>query len=267
MKHVASKDGTPIAYEQRGSGPALLLVHGTGIDHTYWSDVVARLERYFTVYVLDRRGRGQSGDKQPYAVEREFEDVAALVDAVGGEVNVVGHSYGALCCLEAALLTGKIRKLVLYEPPVYTTVKIPYPPDAFERFDAYVKAGEAEKALMMVNEIGHAPAREVELQRSLPNWQVRLDVVWTLRREVIGAMNYKFKADRFRDLKTAILLLVGGESTPFYKAATETLHKALPYSRVAVLSGQGHEAVVTSPELFLREVLAFLGKFNAVGFF
>lgn len=257
MKYVTSKDGTLIAYEQRGFGPPLLLVHGTGIDHTYWADVVGKLERCFTVYAVDRRGRGQSGDARPYAVEREFEDVAVLIDVLPGEVNVIGHSYGALCSLEAALLTKNIRRLVLYEPPVYTTIKIPYPSDAYERFDAYVKAGEAEKALMLVNDLGHAPAREVKLQKSLPNWQVRLDVVSTLPREVIGARDYKFNPDKFRDLRLPILLLVGGESTPFYKAATETLHKALPCSRVVVLPGQGHEAVITSPELFLQAVLGF----------
>lgn len=113
---------------------------------------------------------------------------------------------------------------------------------------------------MMVNEIAHAPAHEVELQKFLPNWQVRLDIVGTLPREVIGAMTYHFNPDRFRNLDTPTLLLVGGESTAFYKAATDAVQKGVPGSRVAVLSGQGHEAVLTAPELFLREVLVFFER-------
>lgn len=222
--------------------------------------VTAKLETYFTVYAIDRRGRGQSGDTQPYAIVREFEDTAAMIDALSGPVYVIGHSYGALCSLEAALLTKNIHKLILYEPPVYTTIKFSYPPDAFETFDTYINAGDYQKALQMVYTIGDAPAHELEIQKALPNWQARLSATPSIRREVIGAMNYHFNPDRFRNLETPTLLLVGSESTTFYRSATETVHKGLPCSRVAVLSGQGHEAVLTAPELFLREVLGFFER-------
>ncbi len=228
MKYITSKDGTSIAYDERGKGPPLLLVHGTGIDHTYWEPVTAKLEQHFTIYSVDRRGRGQSGDTEPYTLQREFEDVVALIEYISGAVNLLGHSYGALCSL-----------------------------DAFERFDAYIKVGEYEKALIMLYEIARAPIQEMELQKAQSNWQARLAATPTTRREVIGAMNYHFSPDKFRNLKTPTLFLVGSETTPFYKLATETVHKALLGSRVGVLSGQGHEAVVTSPELFLREVISF----------
>ena len=127
MDHLVSKDGTNIAYERRGEGPPLVLVHGTGIDHTYWDPVAPELERLFTVYNVDRRGRGRSGDTAPYAIQREFEDVAALVEGIPQKAFLLGHSYGALCSLEAALLTTHIRKLILNEPPMYTTVKVEYP--------------------------------------------------------------------------------------------------------------------------------------------
>ncbi len=97
MKHILSKDGTHIAYTQAGLGSPLLLVHGTGINHTYWEPVAPELEKYFTVYTTGRRGRGESGDTQPYDLEREFEDIAALIDHIPGPVDVLGHSYGALC--------------------------------------------------------------------------------------------------------------------------------------------------------------------------
>ncbi len=260
MKHLTSKDGTLIAYEQSGKGSPLLLIHGSGIDHTYWEPVTAKLERYFTVYAVDRRGRGESGDKEPYNIQGEFEDVAVVIDSIQGPVDVVGHSYGALCALEAALLTKNIRKLVLYEPPIYTTVEIPYPPDAPERFDSYIKTGEFEKALLLLYEIGHAPVHEMDLQKAQPNWQARLSATPTLAREAFGARNYHFNSNRFRNFRTLTLLLVGSETTPFYKAATESLHRALVGSRVGVLFGQGHEGVVSAPELFLREALGFLGS-------
>jgi len=97
-----------------------VLVHGGTADHTRWLSILPALEERFTVYAVDRRGRGLSGDAPEYAIEREFEDVAAVVDAIDGPVDVLGHSYGALCALEAALLTDKIRRLALYEPPVPT---------------------------------------------------------------------------------------------------------------------------------------------------
>jgi len=108
VKYLTSKDGTRIAYKQSGKGPPLLLIHGSGIDHTYWEPVTAKLERNFTVYTVDRRGRGESGDKEPYSIQWEFEDAAAIIDGISGPVDVVGHSYGALCALEAALLTKNI---------------------------------------------------------------------------------------------------------------------------------------------------------------
>ncbi len=93
MDHIHSTDGTRIAYERIGDGPPLVMVHGTGIDHTYWDLLTPELARDFTIYAMDRRGRGQSGDTPTYAIQREFEDVAALVESVSGPVALFGHSY------------------------------------------------------------------------------------------------------------------------------------------------------------------------------
>ena len=115
MEHARSKDGTPIGYEKTGSGPPLVLVHGTGADHTRWNPLLARLGEHFTVYAMDRRGRGGSGDAPAYAIEREFEDVAAVIEAAGESVCVLGHSFGAVCSLEALRLTDRVKRAVLYE--------------------------------------------------------------------------------------------------------------------------------------------------------
>src|SRR3954451_21108807 len=126
---VMTEGGTPVAYWRYGKGPPLVLVHGTAADHSRWSPVLPALEERFTVYAVDRRGRGGSGDADDYAVEREFEDVAAVVDSLGEPVNLLGQSHGGLCALEAALLSSGIRALVLYEPPFETAGAEMNPPE------------------------------------------------------------------------------------------------------------------------------------------
>jgi pimeloyl-ACP methyl ester carboxylesterase len=118
IETIPSKDGTLIAYQRSGEGPPLILVHGTGGSHVRWAPILSALEPHFGLYAVDRRGRGESGDAASYAIEREFEDVAALVEAIGQPVYLLGHSYGGICALEAARLTQHIRKLILYEPPI-----------------------------------------------------------------------------------------------------------------------------------------------------
>src|SRR5690606_41634789 len=112
-----------------------------------------------SVYASDLRGRGQSCDTVPYVAEHEFEDVAALVDSIPGTVRVLGHSYGALCSLEATLLTPRIHKLILNEPPMYTTTDISYPEDSLDRYDALLRAGDAERARLMLYEVGRSEER------------------------------------------------------------------------------------------------------------
>src|SRR5690606_2523309 len=120
MQKVTSKDGTTIGYWKRGSGPPLLLVHGTTADHRRWSAISPQLEQHFTVYAMDRRGRGGSADSPDYDIMREAEDVAAVLKDIGTSTFVLGHSYGAVCALEAALLADNIHRLILYEPPIPT---------------------------------------------------------------------------------------------------------------------------------------------------
>ena len=110
---VTSEDGTKIAYWRSGQGPPVVLVHGTTADHSRWAPVLPEFEEHFSVCAIDRRGRGGSGDSEDYALEREFEDVASVVDSLGEPAFLLGHSYGAVCALEASLLTPNVRKLVL----------------------------------------------------------------------------------------------------------------------------------------------------------
>ncbi|MBI4199853.1 MAG: alpha/beta hydrolase [Chloroflexi bacterium] len=258
METVRSKDNTPIAYERSGKGPALVLVHGTTADHTRWAPLLPELGRHFTVYAVDRRGRGQSGDSDSYSLEREFEDVAAVVDAAGRQVNLLGHSYGALCAMEAALRTSHLRKLVLYEPSFPAEGVEMYPPGAGEKLQALLDRGDRELLLTTyIRDIVHMPEQEIGVLRSEPAWQARLAAAHTLVREMADA-DYVFDSKRFRRLTAPTLLLLGEKSPPFLKRPTERLASVLPNSRVVVMPGQGHAAMSTAPELFLREVVTFL---------
>lgn len=257
MEHVVSRDGTRIAYERRGEGPSLVLVHGTGIDHTYWEPVQPGLERHFTLYLVDRRGRGDSGDTAPYAIRREFEDVAAMVESVPGRAFLLGHSYGALCSLEAALPMTPIAKMILNEPPMRTTVPVEYPAEVRERLLAYVAAGDPEKALVALYEVGGSSPEELAVLRSLSNWPARVAAVPTMLREIESVRDYAFEPSRFANMKTPTLLLVGGRTAAVYRAAIDELHASLPDSRLVVMPGQGHDAAITAPERYVNEVLRF----------
>jgi pimeloyl-ACP methyl ester carboxylesterase len=254
---VVSPDGTRIAFRTSGDGPPLVLVHGTTADHARWAPVLPAFERHFTVLAVDRRGRGGSGDAEPYAVEREFEDVASVVDGAGGPACLLGHSYGAMCALEAALLTENVERLVLYEPPLGM---VGAPPEIVRRLEELLAAGERDELVgLFMAEVAGAPPEQVELMRSLPAWQARLAVAHTIPRELRSEGAYAFDATRFSELHVPTLLLRGDQSPPAFAAAAETAAAALPDSRLVVMPGQGHVAMDTGTELFTAEVLRFLG--------
>jgi pimeloyl-ACP methyl ester carboxylesterase len=229
-------------------------VHGTSADHTRFARVLPELEQRFTVYAVDRRGRGASGDTADYALERELEDVTAVVDAVGQPVTLVGHSYGGICALEAALRTDAVRRLILYEPPIPTDVEI-YVPGMIERLDALLAAGENEAVLAtFVTEVVRMPADQFAQYRTLPGWQERVAGAHTVVREIHAHSAYRFDPERWRHFTTPTLLLLGGDSPRIFAAAIELLHATLPQSEVRVLPDQHHVAMETAPALFAAAI-------------
>ena len=258
MVKILSRDGTEIAFWRSGTGPSLLLVHGTTADHTRWSSISARLEEHFTVYAMDRRGRGGSGDSADYHLLREGEDVAAVVEAIDGPVFLLGHSYGAVCSLEGALLADGVHRLILYEPPI-PAGQPPYPPGAPERMQALVDKGELEAALeIMFREIVRMPQHEFDVYSRLPMWQRRIAMAPTIPREVTLDRTYRFAPEKFATMTTPTLLLLGGDSPPLVRRQTEMVDAALPNSRVAVMPGQQHVAMDLAPALFVEQVISFL---------
>jgi pimeloyl-ACP methyl ester carboxylesterase len=253
---VVSRDGVPIAVWRSGEGRPLLLVHGTTADHSRWAPVLPMFEAHFSVLTMDRRGRGRSGDAEAYELESEFDDVVAVIESAGGDVCVLGHSYGGLCAIEAALRTDGIAKLVLYEPPMGF---IASPPPVVQRLDELLKAGEHDEVVAyFMQEVAGLPTEQVELLRALPAWDARVAAAGTIPREERANREYVFEADRFRDLQVPTLFLQGSDSPePFAKAAA-AVERALPDCRVVVMPGQRHAAMDTATELFTTEVLRFL---------
>jgi pimeloyl-ACP methyl ester carboxylesterase len=252
MMSIASRDDTKIAYARSGDGPPLVLVHGTAADHSRWTSVLAALEQRFTVYAMDRRGRGASVDSADYAIAHEFDDVAALVDSIGEPVVLLGHSYGAICSLEATLRTDRVRKLVLYEPPIPVGLPI-HPPGSIEPLQALLNKGEkAGVVTTFLTEIVHMPVGEVMMLQSQSSWSGRVAAAQTIPRELRAAEGYRFDPAQFKAFKVPTLLLLGGDSPAFFKAAIDVVHAALPSSRLVVLTGQQHVAMNTAPALFLN---------------
>jgi pimeloyl-ACP methyl ester carboxylesterase len=227
-------------------------------DHARWAPVLPALEKHFTVYACDRRGRGASGDAPDYAIENEFDDVAAVVDSIGGPVDLVGHSYGAICALEASARTKNLRRLVLYEPPLPTGAPM-YPAGLIERLQATLDAGDREGVVATaLSEAALVPPKQLALMKAAPAWKSRVVAAHTIVRELRAHSGYTFDAARFRDVRTPTLLLLGGASPPLVKAATDRVHQAVPSSRVVVLPDQQHVAMDTAPGLFTSEVVKFL---------
>ena len=261
METVISPDGARIAYACAGAGVPLLLIPGTGAANpAAWTAVFPALAQQFRACGVDRRGRGASGDGPTYSLAREAEDIAAVAAALGSPTYVLGHSYGGLVALEAALIAPNIHKLILYEPAVGPLGGSPlYPPGLLDRVAALSAAGDREGALVLHyrENVGMSPA-ELEQFKSSPAWGERVALAHTLAREMRAEENYTFDARRFEDLRVPTLLLQGGDSPEFLKGGVEALAAALPESRLAVLPGQQHIAMYTAPDLFLRVVLDFL---------
>ena len=261
IESVRSKDGTAIAYRRRGQGPPLVMVHGSSVDHSRWGGVAAKLAEHFCLYLVDRRGRGKSGDAPLYAIEREFEDVVAVLEATEIPAHLLAHSYGAICSLEAARLTTRIAKMVLYEPPLPPPGREPiFPADLGQRLEALLAVGDREGvAESFLREVIRMSERDIQRLRRSSTWPVRIQAAHTISREVRVASTYLFRSGSFAHVRVPTLFLVGSRSPATMQAATAMASAAVVGSQVESLRGQGHAAMSTGPRVFLEKVLPFLG--------
>lgn len=245
-ERVASKDGTPIAFERTGMGPALILVGGALSERSAGGAFAARLAPSFTVYTFDRRGRGESGDTAPYAVEREVEDLEALVQGAGGSAYVLGFSSGAVLALEAAARGVAFSKLALYEPPFIVDESRPRPPaDIADQVEALVASGRRGDAvaLFLTAAVG-LPAAAVDEMRRAPMWPSMEALAHTLRYDfaILGDMmqGRALPAGRWEAVTVPTLVLDGGASPEWMHHATRMLAEVLPNAQRNTLAGQTH---------------------------
>jgi pimeloyl-ACP methyl ester carboxylesterase len=264
MNTVQSKDGSIIAFDQYGQGPALILVAGA-LQHRTLDQQTAQLAQqlaaHFTVYHYDRRGRGNSGDTAPYAVERELEDLEAVIDAAGGSALVFGHSSGAVLALEAAkALETKISKLALYEPPfVVDDSRPPRSSDYVAQLEQLVAAGQRGDAVaLMMTDAAGVPAEYVAPMRDQPFWADFEAVAHTLAYDgrIMGETmsGQPLPQERWRDVTQPTLVLDGGASFPYMHSAAGALAKLLPNAQRGTLEGQDHGP---APEVLAPALEAF----------
>jgi pimeloyl-ACP methyl ester carboxylesterase len=270
---VESADGTPIAWwpasPPAGTSaiqpgvPALLLVHGATADHTAFRAVAPRFAAHRRVITIDRRGRGASGDRLPYAIEREYEDVAAVVDWLAGStgrpVDLLGHSFGGRCGLGAARLTANLRRLVVYEGAPAPEGQAFQDPALLARLDGLAARGDLDgvMAAFMAEVVGLSPA-EVEAYRRSPTWPIRAAAAPTAIRELRAEAGRDAGVEQLAEVRIPVLQLVGGDSPPIFSRGTRELDALLPDGRLANLTGQKHAAHHTDPLNFVAVVEGFL---------
>lgn len=261
---VQSMDGTSLAVWVEGDGPPLALVHGSVSDHTTLTPLINELRRHTTTFSMDRRGFGASADAPGYAIERDFEDVAAVVDAVaartGESVALFGHSYGANCAMGGAVLTTNVHHLVLYEP----SLGLAYPPGSIGAVEEAIAAGDLDGAVAaMFTGVLEMSDEEVEVMRSShnPTWATRIASAWTLPRECRVEQSWVYEPGQFDAVAAPTLLLAGSETPADLSKATHQAADAIPAARVRQLEGHGHMAHKADPAM----VAAVIREFLALG--
>jgi pimeloyl-ACP methyl ester carboxylesterase len=255
VETVKSKDGTRIACVRSGEGPPLVVVPGVTGDHTHFKFLAPLLEPDFSLWMVHRRGRGHSGDGAEYAIEREFEDLAAVVDSIGGAVDVFGHSFGADLVFGAMPLIPNLRRTVLYEPGVGVEPEIP---GFVAELDDLLARGEREAMLLkFLSELVGLTPEQMEDYRASSDFTRDMALAHTVPREVRAEEEWRLDLDAYRAIDTPTLLLLGSESSATAHRATEVARAALPNSRVTILDGHGHVAMWTEPELVARLLVDF----------
>jgi pimeloyl-ACP methyl ester carboxylesterase len=261
VKRARSADGTPIAYERTGTGPPLIVVGGALSTRVAAEPLAQLLAPRFAVIAYDRRGRGDSGDTPPYTVEREVDDLAALIAEVGGSAFVLGHSSGAVLALEAARILGStIPMLALYEPPfIVDDSRPPAPADFVAHLDELVAAdrrGDAVEYFLITGP--GVPAEALAQMRETPMWLGMESMAHTLAYEglVLGDAMSGSPAplERWSSVDVPTLVLDGGASPPWQRSSTQALARVLPRSVHRSLPGQTHGA---DPEILAPVLRAF----------
>jgi pimeloyl-ACP methyl ester carboxylesterase len=247
LNTLKSKDGTTLAFDQQGAGPALILVDGAMTTRLSGSkpELARLLARHFTVYGYDRRGRGDSGDTKPYAVDREIEDIDALIDKAGGSAFLYGVSSGAVLALDATVKLGdKVKKLAMYEAPYNDD------PQAQKVWGEYLKnlsealaSNRRGDAVALFMALVGMPAAQIEGMRHAPFWAGMEAVASTLAYDHAGVMGEtaSIPTERVARVHVPTLVMNGGNGPPFMLETAKQLSRTIPGATLRTLHGQTHD--------------------------
>jgi pimeloyl-ACP methyl ester carboxylesterase len=259
MQTALSRDGTRIAFEAGGAGPALVVVNGALSDRRSVTPLRAYLEPHFTVIGYDRRGRGDSGDTAPYAPEREIEDLAAVMAAVAAPAFVYGHSSGGILALRSAASGVAMRRLAVNEPPfILPDIRPLLAPDATARLELLLDSGNREGALrlFLLEQIG-LPEAAVEQLSSSPAWPRMIALAHTAAYDSRLAGTAEFSRSAFASLSIRTLVLHGTTNFPWIIATARKLAETLPDAEIAQLEGQPHSP---APDVLAPHLIRFFGS-------
>jgi pimeloyl-ACP methyl ester carboxylesterase len=263
MRTVTSEDGTSIAFDRSGSGPALILIDGAlcGRNTGAKPELAALLAPHFTVYSYDRRGRGDSGDTQPYSVDREIDDIAALIEDAGGHAGLYGHSSGAALGLEAAVKLGQdlVTKLAMYEVPYNDDPQAQLTWHRYlGRLREALAAGRRGDAVALFMSLVGQPERQIEAMRQSPYWAGTEAIAPTLSYDHEGVMgpDGTVPAQRAARVLVPALALAGQEGLAFMRVTAAALAQALPHGQTLTLAGQNHSV---DPAVLAPVLIEFFG--------
>jgi len=258
---VASKDGFLLSVQRAGSGPALLLVHGALLNGSLsWGAVLPKFVERFTVFAMDRRGRAPSGDAKEYSIANEADDIAAVIEAIGGPVVVLAHSYGALATLAALDRLTTVSHLILYEPPVTLEGARPESDAVLARLDRALAANDREQLVItFLRDQVRVPPDRAAMMQSSPIWPIVLEISPTLPRESRAVNTYRVSTGSLANWKTPTTVLLGSETVGLLRDAAFFVRDTIPGCRMVVLEGQGHGAMLDAPDFFADKILEIAG--------
>ena len=238
METVTSADGTPIAYERSGSGPALVVSTGAFCDRLSSAPLAEHLRDRYTAYRFDRRGRGDSGDTPPWSVAREVEDLAAVVAATGETPLVYGHSSGAALALEAAAAGVPVRRLAVYEPPYVPGHGTA--PETADRMASLCASGRPDEAAVLFLRNTGMPGEQLEQMRSMPFWPRMVSLAPQLAYDVRLGNGGSVPVDRLAAIGCPTLALAGGLSARWATDGAAAIAAAVPDGRSEIVEDQHH---------------------------